>query len=241
MTSSQKRALLYGGAALGVGFLLFEFLKKPTAAGSAGPESPAPPGLPPPRTINTSQALVVTNSGPLLMRDIPSTDGKIIEQIPKGQSVLLAPVIQQNGFQLVFYQGTLGWVYSGFLQDIPVSGPAPAPTSPPPTPSNTIPLIRFLGNPLNLEQGKLYQARLELSGFSTLATPSQIADRFSELGFSGVQVFTNKGQLPAGWPTQTTSGDTGNTRWAQGIFTRPSIVIPKPDLIVQVWEPGFTV
>jgi hypothetical protein len=243
MTSNQKRALLVTGVGLGLGFILFELLKSPTH--SVSPELPAPapgslgmqPGLPPPRQITTSSALVATESGPLSMRSNPSPQADVIERVPKGESVLLAPVVPQNGFVLAFYQGTLGWLYSGFLQNVPSSGPAPIPpvAIPPQGPVAPAP-IQFLGNPLVLQQGRRYQARLELSGLSALASPDQVASKFAELGFSGVRVFPNKASLPATWPRETTNGDTANTRWAEGTFTRVNTSVARPDAVVQVWE-----
>ncbi len=106
------------------------------------------------------------------------------------------------------------------------------------TPAGGATGIKFLGDPMSLEQGKKYRARLELSGLERLASREQLASAFAAQGFEGVNAFLSARELPGDWPVITSQAPTENTRWVEGVFARDSTRVARSEVpaIRQVWE-----
>ena len=109
-----------------------------------------------------------------------------------------------------------------------------------PLPQALIPQIapgtpNYLGDPTTLQQGQRYRAKLELSGFESLASASMIAQQFQTLGFSNPTVYMDVSQLPSDWPTLTAVNAGPNSRFVEGIWGRPTATIPRPPQIQLAW------
>lgn len=62
------------------------------------------------------KANVVTQSGPLNMRSLPTTASDRIMQIPRGEVVAI--IQEDNGWAYVRYNGSAGWVSASYLQRV---------------------------------------------------------------------------------------------------------------------------
>lgn len=68
-----------------------------------------------------------------------------------------------------------------------------------------------------VEQGRHYRATIRLGFFEQVATDQQIADKLTEAGFTGVQVF-----------------GTGRDRFADGTWPGSTMSAELPDQIIKV-------
>ena len=102
--------------------------------------------------------------------------------------------------------------------------------NPPAAPSGAI-----LPNPVPLIQGRRYKARLELSGFESLASREMVKGQFESLGFANVVVYMTPNELPPGWPQQALANVTSRSRWAEGTWNRASQSIARPTQIQNAW------
>jgi hypothetical protein len=109
-----------------------------------------------------------------------------------------------------------------------------------PIPQALIPQIapgtpNYLGDPSTLQQGQRYRAKLELTGFQSLASAPMIAQQFQTLGFSNPIVYMDSSQLPADWPALTAVGATANSRFVEATWSQPTNTIPRPPQIQLAW------
>lgn len=91
------------------------------------------------------------------------------------------------------------------------------------------------GTSIVLTQGTTYRARLRLSFFQCLASKDRIRGKLQGSGFSDVRVFTSKGQLPADWPPQFRGRAGSCERYAEGIWSRPTMPRARPSSIEAWW------
>jgi hypothetical protein len=109
-----------------------------------------------------------------------------------------------------------------------------------PLPQALIPQIapgtpNYLGDPSTLQQGQRYRAKLELTGFQSLASAPMIAQQFQTLGFTNPIVYMDASQLPADWPALTTTNATANSRFIEATWSQPTNTIPRPPQIQLAW------
>jgi hypothetical protein len=71
----------------------------------------------------------------------------------------------------------------------------------------------------NLVKGKRYKGKITLTGFETWASNSMVAEKFSELGFTDVDI----------------SGS-GSTRFGVGRWDKPDQTVPMPSQVSDVVE-----
>jgi hypothetical protein len=86
-----------------------------------------------------------------------------------------------------------------------------------------------------LSEGATYRARLKLSFFQCLASKERILRRFAKGGFSKVEIFMSKRELPADWPAQYRSAAGSCERYAEGVWTRPSVPRSRPSSVDAWW------
>jgi len=110
------------------------------------------------------------------------------------------------------------------------------PSYTPPQPSQGPTPVNYLSDPIALETGARYRARLRLSGMETMASAGMIAAKFEELGFTGVRVYMTASELPSDWPQETIAGATPNNRFLEGGWGQASLAMPKPDQIEKAWR-----
>jgi hypothetical protein len=96
--------------------------------------------------------------------------------------------------------------------------------------------VDYLPNPVVLEPGQRYGARLELTGFQTMASPEMIVAPFIGLGFRDVQAYLNDSQLPAEWPRETVLNATSGTRWVQGVWAGGNAAQEFPEQVKKAWR-----
>jgi hypothetical protein len=109
-----------------------------------------------------------------------------------------------------------------------------------PIPQVLIPQIapgtpNYLGDPSTLQQGQRYRAKLELSGFETMASAAMIANQFQTLGFSNPTVYMSAGELPQDWPALTAVNAGPNSRFIEATWSKPTNTIPRPPQIQLAW------
>lgn len=99
--------------------------------------------------------------------------------------------------------------------------------------------LLMLGDPLQLQKGQFYRARMLVVGtsppFSNLADEVAIGQGLVVMGFADVRVFMGLQDLPGDWPASTTTAPVPGTRWFQGIWQGPSVVLPRPLTIQAMW------
>jgi hypothetical protein len=96
--------------------------------------------------------------------------------------------------------------------------------------------VDYLGNPAELKSGQRYGARLELSGFETMAGSEMLAGQFTAVGFRDVQVFMNENQLPAGWPKETALNPASGSRWVEALWGGADTSHEFPKQVVRAWR-----
>ena len=94
--------------------------------------------------------------------------------------------------------------------------------------------MKYLGDPISLQPGTRYRARLLLSGMETMAGPDMIAAQFKVLGFPDARVYMNASELPANWP-RSTLGTAGGIRYLEGTYQGVATTMAKPSQIEKVW------
>jgi hypothetical protein len=126
---------------------------------------------------------------------------------------------------------------------VPKKGGVPLAQSEPdfnPLPQALIPQVapgtpNYLGDPSMLQQGQRYRAKLELSGFETMASAPMIANQFQTLGFSNPTVYMSVAELPSDWPTLTAVNAGPNSRFIEATWNQPTATIPRPPQIQLAW------
>jgi len=91
------------------------------------------------------------------------------------------------------------------------------------------------GGSIVLTQGTTYRARLRLSFFQCLASRDRIRRKLQGSGFSDVQVFTSTRDLPADWPAQFRARAGSCERYAEGVWSRPTMPRDRPSSIEAWW------
>jgi len=91
------------------------------------------------------------------------------------------------------------------------------------------------GGSILLTQGTTYRARLRLSFFQCLASRDRIRRKLQGSGFAGVHVFTSSGELPADWPAQFRGRAGSCERFAEGVWSRPTMPRNRPSSIEAWW------
>lgn len=86
-----------------------------------------------------------------------------------------------------------------------------------------------------LTQGTTYRARLRLSFFQCLASRDRVRRKLQGSGFSDVRVFTSTRELPADWPAQFREGAGSCERYAEGVWSRPTMPRKRPSSIEAWW------
>lgn len=105
--------------------------------------SPTPPGngdeQPGPGSPVGEPAYIVVGTGDegLALRDLPSMDGQILLFVPEGTRIQERQS-ERDGWVLTTYRGQTGFLWSGYLREIPGSRYQPTPTATP-TPTETRP------------------------------------------------------------------------------------------------------
>lgn len=101
--------------------------------------------------------------------------------------------------------------------------------------------LLLLGDPLQLQQGQFYRARMLALGtappFSTVADEITIGQGLVTLGFADVRVFMTIKDLPGDWPASQIVAPTAaaTARWFQGVWQGPNVVLPRPLSIQAMW------
>ncbi len=102
-------------------------------------------------------------------------------------------------------------------------GPSPSPGA----------SVAYLGNPLVLENGRRYRARIELTGMeASFATSSAVKSTFEKQGFSDVQVYKDS---PAGWPADATAAPGKGTWFTEGTWGAGNVSVARPAQIAKAW------
>lgn len=130
------------------------------------------------------------------------------------------------------------------------SSPGAAPSSPGATPlPGTLPSgMVVLGNPLRLKEGQFYAGRLNLpvgsSGVAALdpfiqqASPEMTRAALEALGFTSVVIYpTVASTVPQkeNFPAETLMNPHTGTRWFIGKWNKPTMDVPRPPVIEQMW------
>jgi hypothetical protein len=89
--------------------------------------------------------------------------------------------------------------------------------------------------PVVLTEGATYRARLKLSFLQCFASEERILRRFAKGGFSKVKIFMSKRELPADWPAQYRKAAGSCERYAEGVWTRPSVPRTPPSTVESWW------
>jgi len=98
----------------------------------------------------------------------------------------------------------------------------------------------MLGDPLQLQQGQYYRARMTLTGrtafpFTNTVTEEILGKSLAAMGFADVRVFMTLQDLPKDWPASTTNAPLTGARWFQGMWKGPSMTLPRPLTIEAIW------
>lgn len=115
------------------------------------------------------------------------------------------------------------------------AGAGVGPQTPGTTMQPQIPSGLILPDPALLIQGQRYKARLQLSGLEGLASRDMVKNSFQELGFSNVVVYTNRNEVPPGWPQAALANADNGSRWAEGTWTATTQTVAKPRQIQNAW------
>jgi hypothetical protein len=86
-----------------------------------------------------------------------------------------------------------------------------------------------------LVEGATYRARLKLSFFQCLASRARIGRKFGRSGFTRVRVFMSARELPPDWPVPFRARAGGCERYAEGVWSRPSVPLERPSSIEAWW------
>jgi len=127
---------------------------------------------------------------------------------------------------------------------VPVPGATPSPGQTPVPTIPGLPGLAFvpvdLGNPMAMQQGHHYRARIQLDGVQAIAAsldPSVVASQFQSLGFPDAKIYkAGVDALPADWPAVTIVAPTSGTYYGEGTWSQASASIPRPPQIAMAWE-----
>jgi len=99
------------------------------------------------------------------------------------------------------------------------------------------PLLALAGpsESIVLTEGATYRARLKLSFFQCFASEERIQRRFAKGGFSQVKVFMSKRELPPDWPARYRSAAGSCERYAEGVWSRPTMPRTPPSSVEAWW------
>ena len=86
-----------------------------------------------------------------------------------------------------------------------------------------------------LTEGATYRARLKLSFFQCFASEERIRRRFAKGGFSQVKVFMSRRELPQDWPARYRSAAGSCERYAEGVWSRPTMPRTPPSSVESWW------
>jgi hypothetical protein len=86
-----------------------------------------------------------------------------------------------------------------------------------------------------LTNGVTYRARLRLNFFQCLASEDRIARKFGDGGFAGVRVFMSSHELPSDWPQEFRSKAGSCERFAEGVWSKPTMPRRRPSSIDAWW------
>jgi len=89
--------------------------------------------------------------------------------------------------------------------------------------------------PVVLTEGATYRARLKLSFFQCFASEERILRRFAKGGFSKVKIFMSKRELPPDWPAQYRGAAGSCERYAEGVWSRPTVPRTPPSTVESWW------
>ncbi len=239
--------VLAGAALLGGAWWAYEhFTKQPTPQPqpglppSPGP-SPNPPQVPPAPGLNSLQAGVKVGDG-ILVGVSNSSMAAILAPLKISTTLVQMVVKQANpGSESVWAAFDdpqvpnpevfgLVWVpraaIVGTWSDSPIQPPTPVPNGGP----------AYLSDPMSLEQGKTYRARLQLGVLEgTLANADAVKAAFQGFGFSDVAAYEGVSDLPPDWPSATTQGDQSRTWYLEGTWSGASASVPKDPRVVSAW------
>ena len=265
--ADDGQKLLYGIglAALG-GFLYYRFVylpsKQQAPSGPPGTQpGPGPGNLPAPSvpsdvvgaTAVQGDTITVSSSalGALLgsASQFPSRDVEmVVTGAAPGSPVVMGRTTgrPQDGVPA----GVDSPVPRAAITSVTHGGVVPPPVAPPgglPIPGGLGPIPGLpgvippapvdLGNPMQLQQGHHYRARIELDPVTgLLANSSAVASQFQSQGFTDVQIFGPDDQLPADWPLMTVVAKDKNTYYGQGTWGGQTGPVPRPPQIVMAWE-----
>jgi hypothetical protein len=185
--------------------------------------------------------MVVTGAAPGSPVVMARTTGRAADGVPAG---IDAPVPR----------AAILSVTHGGVAPPPVAPPIPGGLPPlpgglpgglPPIPGLPIPpgvlppqiAVVDLGNPMPLQQGHHYRARIQLDPLSGMfANQSAVANQFASQGFTDIQIFGPDDQLPADWPLMTVVAKDKNTYYGQGTWGGATGAVPRPPQIAMAWE-----
>ena len=86
-----------------------------------------------------------------------------------------------------------------------------------------------------LSEGATYRARLKLSFLQCLASRDRIGRKLGRSGFSNVRVYMSARELPPDWPALFRPRAGGCERYAEGVWSRPSLPRKRPGSIESWW------
>lgn len=133
----------------------------------------------------------------------------------------------------------------------PPGGPTPGgstPGGPTPLPGTLPSGMVVLGNPLRLKEGQFYAGRLNLPAggtgipgldpFVQQAAPEATRAALEALGFTSVVVYPSiASTVPQKdhFPAETLMNPHSGTRWFIGKWNKPTMDVPRPPVIEQMW------
>ncbi len=232
MTLRPNWPLIFvAGSTIAVGALVYRALRAPAAI---SPDSPNPDPSEPGNVIPSLSLGLLANAGDLVLardsRGILAGQSSTIQL--RIVSASIGPTVQAqveddrvlNPDAIGVFQVARGDIQAILSKGSGGGGGGGAVAGP----------IRWLGDPIDLQSGKTYRARLELTGMtSKLANPNLVASRFRELGFSNVSASKD---APAGWPAEATASPGNGTWFTQGTWAKASEQIERPEEISKAWE-----
>lgn len=137
------------------------------------------------------------------------------------------------------------------------ASPSPSGTDPvlppgsPPSPGALPSGMVVLGNPLHLKEGQFYAGRLNLPSdptggvlpgslnpFTQQASSEAIRAALEALGFNSVVIYSNIAQTvpqKENFPAETLMNPHAGTRWFIGRWGKPTMDVPRPPVIEQMW------
>jgi hypothetical protein len=198
----------------------------------------------------SSSALGPSLGGASTPTNLPKDVEMVVTGAAPGSAVVLAQTTGAGGVP----EGVQLPVPREAITMVSHTGPTPDPNAPHPgnlpgpipgLPNVVPPVIpaipgvpQDLGNPMALQTGHHYRARLELGSIEAMmANTDAVRKTFEGQGFTDVRVFhSGVDPLPADWPPITTVAASNGVWYGMGTWNGPTGPVPRPPQIAMAWE-----